>query len=1191
MFINEIQVEGFKTFGHPTSLKSFFPGINVFVGLNGSGKTSILDAIEFVLDENSATLKPKQFDELNCHDTRRKNDNSIKVEIFFDNSDNKYDKYPSQFSIKRYVTPLKDCYYVNGTKLSKEKFIKAIQSLDINLRMLKQGEVNEFASSTDRNRLKLLFQMIDYEELEELGSVKLNKLIEVRNDTMVEVIKCYEKLEKEHNLCQEFQKILKQKEFIIYRMEKMKMMETTNKIHHVEQKSVDESMYRGRKILKYINLNSELDLLQCQLDTSNNHLQSLKDTEKGVANRIKELETQKSELEISIVLGQKNKEDREKALEEKKKALEMVEKDVASEKESMKSLKAELSSVKAYIEELELKYEVELLELNRFAARLSTGDTPEREEGRESSLKRSISSVREEIGEKEEYLKNYQQQYKEKNDRIIELRNKISSVCAKIDLLKASRQKYSEELETLQKKIKISMNLVRAVAAKVEEESQKLESIKNIYHQTYKKLKSAIKFDVMYNKDALEKALESFNNDNPTEQIDVSTYHGLVIDCFEYNPESESVILAIAAQYLFHFVFEHGKDANAVLKKLEDGCNVGAMCLDLLKVSDKSLPKNSDAIPLMTQIKYEPTFEKLVKFMFGRILICRDVKIALKLCKKFDITCVTTSGNVFFPNGISEAGTWNENERNQMSIYRLVANQHQRIKDKEAEIKKLNNQELDFKDAISQALEQKNLLELQIEENEKQRTLLEGELDMVQIELCSISVDDHKHDRIVTSVGTLAKKIKELQLNSINYDEEMTDEEYQRYQELKTSTEHLLALCREEEKKAAELDRKIAHKLTVFQETYLKIKSDLQKDIQTLILANEMESNQIKCDAADLESKMKMLTKENLKLQKLQPKIKQLEKDIAEKVVSKENMSKRAETLKLKIDISNMEIDHLTAETEELQKIIEEAKQKIRDIPIEVDKDLDPELKEIEKSTMKQLVALQQKVNDQMRRLSYSMNDIASEMFLRMQEEVTKVKGKIKQFEDNQSQVNRLKEKYKFVMQRKIYSQLLEINEGFRYYVNKFMPQASAELMLMTDDQDYTVEEAQNAVVLKDLDGVSIRFAEFENGPIQELDKLSGGQKTVLSLALFLAVKSCHKISILLCDEIDQALDCINRQTLLEIFQEMTDGGQIFLITFRPELVDAGDHLYKVEKSHKTSVIEDINRQQALDFLVKAKRG
>jgi len=49
MYITEVIIDGFKSYSSRTVVSGFDPHFNAITGLNGSGKSNILDAICFVL--------------------------------------------------------------------------------------------------------------------------------------------------------------------------------------------------------------------------------------------------------------------------------------------------------------------------------------------------------------------------------------------------------------------------------------------------------------------------------------------------------------------------------------------------------------------------------------------------------------------------------------------------------------------------------------------------------------------------------------------------------------------------------------------------------------------------------------------------------------------------------------------------------------------------------------------------------------------------------------------------------------------------------------------------------------------------------------------------------------------------------------------------------------------------------------
>lgn len=62
MYIEEIILEGFKSYANRTVISGWDPEFNAITGLNGSGKSNILDAICFVLGiENLRSAS-------HCHD-------------------------------------------------------------------------------------------------------------------------------------------------------------------------------------------------------------------------------------------------------------------------------------------------------------------------------------------------------------------------------------------------------------------------------------------------------------------------------------------------------------------------------------------------------------------------------------------------------------------------------------------------------------------------------------------------------------------------------------------------------------------------------------------------------------------------------------------------------------------------------------------------------------------------------------------------------------------------------------------------------------------------------------------------------------------------------------------------------------------------------------------------------------------
>lgn len=62
MFIKKVVIDGFKSYAQRTEIDGFDPLFNAITGLNGSGKSNILDAICFLLGISNLTQVCRAFE-------------------------------------------------------------------------------------------------------------------------------------------------------------------------------------------------------------------------------------------------------------------------------------------------------------------------------------------------------------------------------------------------------------------------------------------------------------------------------------------------------------------------------------------------------------------------------------------------------------------------------------------------------------------------------------------------------------------------------------------------------------------------------------------------------------------------------------------------------------------------------------------------------------------------------------------------------------------------------------------------------------------------------------------------------------------------------------------------------------------------------------------------------------------------
>jgi len=102
---------------------------------------------------------------------------------------------------------------------------------------------------------------------------------------------------------------------------------------------------------------------------------------------------------------------------------------------------------------------------------------------------------------------------------------------------------------------------------------------------------------------------------------------------------------------------------------------------------------------------------------------------------------------------------------------------------------------------------------------------------------------------------------------------------------------------------------------------------------------------------------------------------------------------------------------------------------------------------------------------------------------------------------------------------------------------------------------------------------------------LKEMNQLSGGQKSLVAMALIFAIQKCDPAPFYLFDEIDQALDPMYRKAVADMIHELADGAQFITTTFRPELLEHASKFYGVKFRNKVSHVDCVTKEEAFDFV------
>ena len=138
MYIKEIKIYGFKSFADKLTIE-LDPTFTGIVGPNGSGKSNIVDAIKWVLGEQSVKNlrgSSSMTDVIFTGSSSRAASNFASVSIVFDNSDRTLNIDYNEVSVKRTVYKTgENEYYINNEKCR----LKDITNLFLDSRSSKES--------------------------------------------------------------------------------------------------------------------------------------------------------------------------------------------------------------------------------------------------------------------------------------------------------------------------------------------------------------------------------------------------------------------------------------------------------------------------------------------------------------------------------------------------------------------------------------------------------------------------------------------------------------------------------------------------------------------------------------------------------------------------------------------------------------------------------------------------------------------------------------------------------------------------------------------------------------------------------------------------------------------------------------------------------------------------------------------
>lgn len=1195
MYIKQVIIQGFKSYREQTVVEPFDPGHNVVVGRNGSGKSNFFYAIQFVLSDEYSHLRPEQRQAL-LHEGTGPRVISAYVEIIFDNSDGRLPIDKDEVFLRRVIGSKKDNYFLNKRMVPRSEVMNLLESAGFSRAnpyyIVKQGKINQMATAPDSQRLKLLREVAGtrvYDERRE-ESKQILKETESKREKIEEFLKTIEDrlatLEEEKEELKEYQKYDKMRRALEYTIHDRDLQETRKKLSDMESR---------RK-----NSGDEAERLR-------NALQDAQDAAKAASKEVKDLKVKENAAkeERDTLNSEQQQQTKEKT------RLEFVSKDLRDEvtgdnkskdraeqelsklRETISTKEKDLETIKPQYEEMKKKEdectrELALKEQKRkeLYAKQGRGSQFTSKDQRDEWIKKELKSLNKQIKDKGEQIDRLTEDLKRDGKRKVELEKKIEEATGEQDNFRTHIDDHNKGFYELKKKKDTLQSERNELCRKEMNLQQSLSALKEELSKADQTLRSMAGKPILNGRDSVRKVLQIFRDKGGHQGQIANSYYGLVIENFKCEQSIYTAVEVTAGNRLFHHIVESDKVGTLILKEMNKQKLPGEvtfMPLNRLHVRNIDYPQTKDAIAMVSKLEYEDKYDKALRYIFGRTLICRNLEVATQLARTTGLDCVTLDGDQVSSKGSLTGGYFNKS-RSRLEIQKTRAEKGEEITSQEDEMRKLRHKLNDIEAEINKVVSEMQKTETKNSKAKDVFDKVKTDVRLMKEELNGIERNQHPKER---SLNQLKASLESMQTSKEGLEAELSQEllttlSSRDQHEVDSLNDDIRRLKQENKKAFAERMRLEAQKNKL--ENLLTNNLNRRKDelVQALQeISVEDRKRQLENTTGELAELEKRIDTSNSSIKVLEKRLTDIQKKRKKAQGELETHRIREREIADKIEEDAKELEKMASKQTVFQAKIEECTKKIRELgslPTDA-------FSKYKSMSQKQLFKQLEKANTELKKYSH-VNKKALDQFISFSEQKEKLMGRKEELDRGHRKIQDLMDVLEYRKYEAILFTFKQVSKYFQEVFKKLVPTGQGTLSIKRDQDDDSDSHEDQAHRLENATGVSCSVSfTGRNAEMKEMAQLSGGQKSLVALALIFAIQKCDPAPFYLFDEIDAALDAQHRKAVADMIHELSDGAQFITTTFRPELLEHSNKFYGVKFRNKVSHIDCVRREEAYDFV------
>ncbi len=1165
MYFKKLSLQGFKSFADPVTIE-FDRGITCVVGPNGSGKSNISDALRWVLGEQSPKmLRGGKMDEVIFAGTdERKSKGMAEVSLVIDNTDHSLPVDFDEVSITRRMYRSGESeYLINGTQCRLRDIRELIMDTGIGVdgySIIGQGKISEIISGRPESRREI------FEEV--AGIVKYRT----------------KKAEAEKKL-----------------IATSANLERVNDIINELGQRIEPLRDAADRARSYTELNekyreNEINVLLKNIEQSEKQAELLNKDGSILGTQIEECDKRRAAIDLDIAAGKQHLEELDAQDMEVREFIMKFNSELDELRNNVKVNNEKINALKTNSR----IYKDEMLRINEKMSR-EQAELRQIQQQSESLVKQGekilsdINDVSSQYDRAAAELKEKNDMFNSDRDRLYEVSMQASAKGAEISGLKQIRATLEERLAAVSENgidltaepsyetdLRASLRKLENIKQELNAEKIRLEGFKKERDDIAAKREAAEKDhnmalaslnDALTRKEMLEQLENSYEGYNYAVKLVMGESHlkglyGTVGDLITVPRGYEVAIDTALGSRMQNIVCRDDESASSAIRVLKTrrAGRLTFLPVESMRVSprrrESGLDEEQGFIGIAADcITYDPEYAKIMEYLLGGIVVVKTLEDALRISKIYGgFRYVTLDGEFINPAGAITGGS-------QKNSSAGILERKNRLNEVQKAVFQLEKDKSSAESIMKNAAENEAILAKSVADSEERCRAAEIEIINVSNEAESLreKADSYnesvgrarrEYERISSELAKNAARISELEREKAAADasaealrqsaESIAVQNSDRQKKIDELLEKLTALkikmesVKNDMAAAAALTEGCERRINGFKEEYaLKEASEREAAAgQEALLSDIRHSND------EIKVRESAFTAHNEKLEVIkQLKIK-ADSDIEKLRTDKESVDRTLYSLR-------SSQNEITSKTDALQSKIEAWKSHITE---------EFDITYAEAAGLKKTVFDLSEGQRESRRLRIALRNLgdvnmsAIEEYAQVKERYDFLTAQKKDLDEAINSLKKIIEDTDVKIKTAFRSSFAAVNMNFKSIFAELFGGGKAELHMENSDDP--------------LEAVIEIAAQPPGKKLQNMNLLSGGEKTMTAIALMFAVLKTKPTPFCILDEVEAALDEANIDRFAK-YLENFEGIQFVLVTHQKVTMEHADVLYGITMPEK----------------------